>query len=102
MVASALRGTNVCRVGVRSTKTLNASSLSCFRAHCQSNRHLWRPNRPLTLQPLATFSEQLNAPNADRHDQMPPGLKFEVRELLFWAAVVAVICLIAFIVMLAE
>ena len=33
---------------------------------------------------------------------MPPGLKFEVRELLFWAAVVAVICLIAFIVMLAE
>ena len=30
------------------------------------------------------------------------GSNSEVRELLFWAAVVAVICLIAFIVMLAE
>ena len=41
-------------------------------------------------------------PNADRHDQMPPGLKSEVPELLFWIAVVAVVCLIARIIMLSD
>jgi hypothetical protein len=33
---------------------------------------------------------------------MPPGLKSEVPELLFWIAVVAVVCLIARIIMLSD
>jgi hypothetical protein len=33
---------------------------------------------------------------------MPLGLKSEKREFLFWIAVVAVICLIAWIVMLSD